>query len=113
MPAGDHLVNLETSPSFPFSPSHLNQSTAEATNRREPSPAAEPDHGMVRFGGRLARTTWALTAVWLGDGHWGRCRTRIQRLLRPTRGRTFLDPSVGENVGGRTRLRPRGGKDQG
>src|SRR5262244_2068496 len=25
---------------------------------------------MVKFGGRLARTTWALTAVWLGDGHW-------------------------------------------
>src|SRR5215471_11563832 len=33
----DHLVNLGASPGFPFSPSLLNQSTAKATNRREPS----------------------------------------------------------------------------
>src|SRR5262245_62422227 len=45
---------------------------------------------MVKFGGCLARTAWALTAIWLGDGRRGRCRARIQRLLRPAR----QDPST-------------------
>src|SRR5262245_66027272 len=38
---------------------------------------------MVKFGGCLARTTWALTAIWLGDGRRGRCRARIQQLCGP------------------------------
>src|SRR5262249_13885906 len=76
-------------------------------------PAVKPEGRMVKFGGRLARTTWALTAIWLGDGRWGRCRARIQRLLRPARGRTFHDLAVWENVRRRWPLRPRGGRGQG
>src|SRR5262249_23745735 len=72
----------------------------------------EPDHGMVKFGGPFARTTWALTAIWLGDGRRAVAVPGIQR-LRSQRGSTFHDLSVGENGGERTRLRPRGGRDQG
>src|SRR6516162_6387152 len=72
----------------------------------------EPDHGMVKFGGRFARTTRALTGIWLGDGHGAAAAPGIQRLCSP-RGSTFHDLSVGENGGERTGLRPRGGRDQG
>src|SRR5262249_61196734 len=71
-----------------------------------------PDHGMVKFGGRFARTTRALTAIWLGDGHWAAAAPGIQRLCSP-RGSTFHVLSVGENGGERTGLRSRGGRDQG
>jgi D-alanyl-D-alanine carboxypeptidase len=53
---------------------------------------------MVKFGGRLARTTWALTAIWLGDGRLGRCRARIQRLLRPAAAGPSTTRLFGENV---------------
>src|SRR5262245_33431344 len=112
MPASP-LVNLGASPTFPCSPSRLNQSTAKATNRREPSPGGGAGPWDGKIGGRLARTTWALTAIWLGDGHRGRCRTRIQRLLRPRRGRTFHDPFVGGIVGGGPRFRRGGGRGRG
>src|SRR5215813_10221568 len=72
----------------------------------------KPDHGMVKFGGRFARTTRALTAIWLGDGRWAVAAPGIQRLCSP-RGSTFHGLSVGENGGERTGLRPRGGRDQG
>src|SRR2546430_4466381 len=51
-------------------------------------PAMGPERGMVNLWGRLARTKWALTAIWLGGGRLGRCRVRIHRLLRLARRRT-------------------------
>ena len=71
----------------------------------------EPGHGMVKFGGRFARTTWALTAIGAETAVWAAAAVRIQRFCSP-RGSTFHDLSVGENGGERTWLRPQGGRDQ-
>src|SRR6266446_2113173 len=86
MPAGPS-VNLILGYRDPLNRIWTNR-PAKATNDREPSPAMKPKHGVVICGG-LARTTWALIAIWLGDGRPGRCRARIQRRLRLARSRTF------------------------
>jgi D-alanyl-D-alanine carboxypeptidase len=49
---------------------------------------------MVKFGGRLAQTKWALTAIWLGDGRLRPCRARIQR------SRTFHACLLGMSMSG-------------
>jgi hypothetical protein len=73
--------------------SHLNQSTGQATNSRDHSPAMEPEHGVVKFGGRLAQTKRALTAIWLGNG---RLRCAVPAFSDFCDSRSRTDLSVGE-----------------
>jgi hypothetical protein len=54
----------------------------------------EPAHGVVNLWGRLAQAKWALTAICSVAAVLGRCRVRIQQLLRLAPIRTFRDQFV-------------------